>query len=280
MTVFHPPFDRTVVVGDVHGCIDELRELLDNVQLRAADRLVFLGDLMDRGPEPVACVRLVREVGAECIASNHDEKHVRWRAHHHREAAGGKNNPIRFTKLQAEQNLELRDEEIAWIAGLPMSIDLGHGWHAIHAGLEPSKTFEEQSDSPALLRTRFINEDGTAYTAKDADAPDPTDKWFWSQRWRGPESIVYGHHIHRFAGPRIDEKTTDLFGPGRALKLVTCIGIDTGCYAGGRLTAMILQEGSYAFEHVDARRVYQPLSDKYGANRPQPLSRAKEAQGG
>ena len=53
----------------------------------------------------------------------------------------------------------------------------------------------------------------------------------------------------------------------------TCVGIDTGCYAGGRLTAMILMpDGRYWFEWVKAHAVYEPLSDKYGPNRPKPLT--------
>jgi bis(5'-nucleosyl)-tetraphosphatase (symmetrical) len=265
---------RTIVIGDVHGCADELDELLMSLELQASDRLVFLGDLMDRGPYPARCVRRVRLLGAECTASNHDEKHVRYRRHELIRKATGKKNPVKFDAVRAEENAMLSDDDIAWIAALPMSIDLGTGWHAVHAGLEPCKTFAEQKDSSALLRTRFINEDGTAYSAKDPYAPDPTDKWFWTERWHGPESIVYGHHIHRFLGPRIDSHEYGAFGSGTR---ATCVGIDTGCYAGGRLTAMILlPTGEYWFEHVDAKRVYEPLSDKYGADKPEPLMRTRQ----
>jgi bis(5'-nucleosyl)-tetraphosphatase (symmetrical) len=260
---------RTVVIGDVHGCYHELCELLETVKAIPNDRLVFLGDLMDRGPAPALCVRYVRMLGAECTASNHDEKHVRWHNHEAARLATGKKNPIRFGERQAEESRALNADDVAWIASLPMSIDLGAGWHAIHAGLEPCKTFAEQRESKALLRTRFVNEDDTAYNAKDHSAPDPTDKWFWSERWRGPESIVYGHHIHRFLGPTIHQRS----GIGTDHANV-CVGIDTGCYAGGRLTAMILlPDGSYYFEHVNARQIYEPLSDKYGPNRPEPLAR-------
>lgn len=252
---------RTIAIGDVHGCLAELEELLMTLRVTSSDRVVMLGDFMDRGPDPVGVVRLVRDAGFESTASNHDEKHVRWRGHHNREASGGKKNPIRFTNEQRAQNLALTDDDIAWLAGLPMSIDLGNGWHAIHAGLEPCKTFSEQMDSQSLLRTRFINDDGTAYTSKDREAPDPTDKWYWSERWHGPESIVYGHHIHGLIGPRVDSHEYGDFG-SRAI--AACVGIDTGCYAGGRLTAMVLMsDGQFWFEHVKAKQVYFPLSDKY-----------------
>lgn len=258
---------KTVVIGDVHGCLAELDELLQTLALRPPYRVVMLGDFMDRGPDPVGVVRRVRELGFESVASNHDEKHVRWHKHEAARLATGKKNPIKFTERQAGESRSLNADDVAWIASLPMSIDIGCGWHAIHAGLEPCKTFAEQKDSQSLLRTRFINDDGTAYSAKDRNEPDPTDKWFWSERWHGPESIVYGHHIHRFLGPRIDQRSG--VGGGHAN---VCAGIDTGCYAGGRLTAMILlPDGQFHFEWATARAVYEPLSDKYGANRPEPL---------
>jgi len=244
---------RTIIIGDVHGCIDELEELITLLELRASDRLVFLGDFMDRGPQPARCVRLARELGAAAVQSNHDEKHVRWHLHEEVRKTTGKKNPIKFDERRTAESELLSDADVRWLASLPMSLDLGGDWYAVHAGLEPCKSFAEQRDSKALLRTRFVNEDGTAYSARDPDAPDPTDKWHWAERWYGPESIVYGHHIHRFLGPAIAERHIGVAN--------TCVGIDTGCYAGGRLTAMILMpDGRYWF------------SDKYGPNRPKPLT--------
>jgi bis(5'-nucleosyl)-tetraphosphatase (symmetrical) len=262
---------RTIVIGDVHGCIRELEELLGrlnpNTEPTFGDRIVFLGDLMDRGPDPVACVRLARAMNAQIVRSNHDEKHFRWRRHHRVQKLVGKKNPIKFTDAQIVQNLHLTESDLDWFAMAPLWLSLGNNWFAVHAGLEPAKTFDEQKDCDALMRTRYINEDGTAFTPKDG-ANDPTDKWYWAQRWFHPEKIVYGHHIHSLINPRTDEHRLGDFNS----KLTTkCIGIDTGCYAGGRLTAMVLRaDGSYEFEHAKARRCYVELSEKYGANRPQP----------
>lgn len=267
---------RTIIIGDVHGCLAELLELIELLHLTQDDRVVFLGDLVDRGPDSVGVVRLVRQEGWECLMGNHEEKHIRWRRHELTRRKTGKKNPIlHFDETMARHNLALTDDDVAWMASLPLSIHLGGTWRAVHAGLEPCKTYEEQKDCQSVLRTRFIEEDGTAYTPKDGDAPDPTDKWFWSQRWRGPESIVYGHHIHKFLGPQIGMYFVNRFDTDQISKPVHCVGIDTGCYAGGRLTAMILQEdGRYYFEHVDAISVHYPLSEKYGPTRPKPLYRA------
>lgn len=78
---------RTLVVGDVHGCVAELRALLDVVDFDGArDNLVFVGDLVNKGPSSLAVVRLARELGALGVRGNHDEralKHWRnWRRAH------------------------------------------------------------------------------------------------------------------------------------------------------------------------------------------------------
>ena len=73
---------RTLVIGDVHGCLDELRALLVRCSFDgASDRLVLLGDLLDRGPDPVGCVQFARELGAESVVGNHEETHLRFRSH-------------------------------------------------------------------------------------------------------------------------------------------------------------------------------------------------------
>ncbi|HEX8909086.1 MAG TPA: metallophosphoesterase, partial [Anaeromyxobacteraceae bacterium] len=59
---------RTIVVGDVHGCLEELDELLRLVELRPGfDRLVFVGDLLDRGPDSLGVVRRARELRARSV---------------------------------------------------------------------------------------------------------------------------------------------------------------------------------------------------------------------
>src|SRR6516164_9026001 len=72
---------RDIVIGDVHGCRDELHELLRVVGYRAPDRLVFTGDLVDRGPDSVGVVRDVRKLGAVAVMGNHDEWYARYYAH-------------------------------------------------------------------------------------------------------------------------------------------------------------------------------------------------------
>ena len=75
---------RTIIIGDVHGCLDELDELLALIRPAAGDHIHFLGDLVDRGPDSLGVVRRVRALfsefpGSVCIAGNHEDKALRYR---------------------------------------------------------------------------------------------------------------------------------------------------------------------------------------------------------
>src|SRR5690349_22498966 len=65
---------RTIVIGDLHGCYDEAVALLRKLAVQPSDRVIFAGDLVDRGPKPRECVELAMQ--HECILGNHEEKHL------------------------------------------------------------------------------------------------------------------------------------------------------------------------------------------------------------
>jgi hypothetical protein len=65
---------RLIVVGDVHGCFDELRMLLEMCAYSSVqDSLIFVGDLVNKGPSSAAVVKFARSVGAYCVRGNHDD---------------------------------------------------------------------------------------------------------------------------------------------------------------------------------------------------------------
>jgi hypothetical protein len=233
----------TIVIGDVHGCIEELDELIRLVDPHRSHRLVFAGDLMDRGPDPAGVVRRVRELRAECVMGNHDEKHVRWGRHQQKAAANPDyRNPMRPLSPEGlAQHAALRSDDLEFLAALPLTIDLGDGWFVAHAGAAPNRTFAKQKPA-VLLRCRWVDESG----AMISQALRPESAKHWAQAWRGPEHIIYGHHVHDRQNIKID----------RTLE-TTCVGIDTGCCFGGQLTAYVLETGEVA--QVPARREYAKL---------------------
>jgi len=236
---------RTIVVGDVHGCLDEFRELLNLLSFsEESDRLVQVGDLMDRGPDPIECVRYARKIGAVVIMGNHEEKHVRWRRHEVKRILTGKKNPMKpFSLKRAAQNADLTEEEIEWMSKLPLTYKLESGFVVVHGGLEPAFSVDGQSD--AVLRVRYVDEEGKKVGYARGSMKQPENTVYWAEKWGGPESIIYGHARHSLT-PRVDK-----FEEG------CCYGIDTGCVFGGRLTAMILtSDGDPEFVQVHARKAY------------------------
>jgi len=207
---------RTIVVGDVHGCLAELDELLRLVELRPGfDRLVFVGDLIDRGPDSVGVVRRARELRARSVAGNHEEKHLRW-------ARTGAPSQAR-----RPPGARLSPADLAWLGSLPPWLRLDGGWAVVHGGLAPARTLAAQRKDE-VLRLRLVDDRGDMVVA--TRAPPPPGAAPWATRWRGPESVVYGHHVHDLDTPRVDEPAAG----------VRCVGLDTGCCYGGRLSALVL----------------------------------------
>ena len=76
---------RHIFIGDVHGMLDELTNLLRKLELRKDDQIVFVGDLLDKGPDSAAVVRLVRNLSTThsvvLVLGNHEDTHARYRKH-------------------------------------------------------------------------------------------------------------------------------------------------------------------------------------------------------
>lgn len=70
---------RTLIFGDVHGCIHELRALIDQFDPQPGDRMVSAGDLVHKGPDDSAVVRLCRELGVELTLGNHEQQQANFR---------------------------------------------------------------------------------------------------------------------------------------------------------------------------------------------------------
>jgi hypothetical protein len=237
---------RTIVVGDVHGCLEELDELLRLVQLRAGfDRLVFVGDLLDRGPDSVGVLRRARELGASSVLGNHESKHLRWARHEAwRRRDPSHRNPLRpFSPERMAEHRRLSADDLSWLAALPTVLRLDGSWAVIHAGLSPRRRLDAQVREE-VIRMRLVDTDGHMVAQRRGAIPPHLEPW--ATRWPGPESIIYGHHVHGLDEPRVDAPHNG----------VRCVGLDTGCCYGGRLSALILPAEEIV--SVPARARYAP----------------------
>ena len=243
--------NRDIIIGDTHGCAEEVRELLRLVGWRrgvSGLRLFFAGDLIDRGPDPVGCVRIAREEGAIVVKGNHDEKATRYLRHEERRRATGKSNPMRPPPESKKAQWEaLAGEDALWLEALPTTVEVRPGWLLVHGGFEDVPMGKQRDDK--VIRCRYIDPvTGSMVGFKEGSLEQPPNTVYWSERWRGPDNVVYGHAVHSLEAPRID--SYDGFA---------CYGIDTGCCFGGRLTAMILTEGGPDFVQVNAHAKYADL---------------------
>ncbi len=123
----------TYVIGDLQGCYEPLRRLLDRIDFDPAkDRLWFVGDLVNRGPDSLACLRFVKSLGqgALVVLGNHD-LHLLARAE-------GETRNTRKDNLDDILTAPDRDELLAWLRGRPlMHHDPDKGFSMVHAGLPP-----------------------------------------------------------------------------------------------------------------------------------------------
>lgn len=250
---------RIVLIGDIQGCIDEFRSLIDAVRPDSYDKVILLGDLLDRGPDGAACVRFARDNGFLSVVGNHDDKHWRWRKHQQRVEMGLQpDNPVRLSDAQRADNDRMSDDDIEWIGSLPPMIQFAPGYLAVHGGFLPTrrKPWQEQKRAE-MMRVRWVKEDTGGFCAIGEDKYEqPQGCVYWTTVWDAPENVVYGHNVLSLDRPTIDYGRNR---PGVPAGSGDCYSLDTGCCFGGHLTAMILEAGREPyFMQAKALRTYSP----------------------
>jgi len=232
------PFD---IVGDVHGCADELEEILARLDYAPDDagvyrhpggrRLVFLGDLVDRGPRTPDVLRIVMRATAAgaalAVPGNHDDK--LFRALRGRKVQLSHGLQESLDQLAAEPP-EFREEMAEFIHSLPSHYVLDGGRLVVaHAGMR------QAMQGRAHGRVRDFALYGE--TSGETDEFGLPVRYNWAADYRGEAAVVYGH--------------TPVPEPEW---LNRTINIDTGCVFGGRLTALRWPERELVT--VPARRTY------------------------
>ncbi len=222
---------RTLIVGDVHGCREELEDLLEESGFEEGDQLVLVGDLVAKGPDSLGVIRLLRELGARAVRGNHDQHCLKWW-----DAKCAGNEAPRLRPAHQQVADELEDEDWRWLAALPFWIELPeHDALVVHGGLLPDVPLEEQ-DPDDLMNMRSILDDGTATRSYEEGTP-------WASVWPGPRLVVFGHDALRGLQNRPHS-----------------VGLDTGCVYGGWLTGLWLPRRDLV--SVPARGTYtQPGKD-------------------
>ncbi len=247
----HGPFD---IIGDVHGCCDELETLLGQLGYSETGlpgdepvwgarafahpegrKAVFLGDLVDRGPRIVDTLRLVRNMvavgSALCVPGNHDMKLLR--------KLRGKN--VQLTHGLAESVAEI--EKLPDSVRAPFGKDLAEFLDSLvsHYVLDDGKLVVAHAGMKQEMQGRGSGQ--VRQFALYGETTGETDefglpvRYNWAAEYRGPALVVYGH--------------TPVPEPEW---LNRTVNIDTGCVFGGRLTALRYPEKEFVC--VPAARTY------------------------
>lgn len=219
---------RTLVVGDVHGCADELRALLRACAFASGDEVVFVGDLVAKGPDSRGVLVIYRELGARGTRGNHDAHVLRWADARDRDAPLP---ALGSSHMQVAESLDARDWETLRSLRLWLRLP-AHDALVVHAGLVPGVPLERQAPRD-LMNLRTVLPDGTGSTRPDDGAP-------WASAWPGPELVLFGHHARR-----------------GLQRHAHAIGLDTGCVYGGQLSACVLPEREIV--SVPAQRAWAPV---------------------
>jgi hypothetical protein len=200
---------RIIAVGDIHGCAGEFEELLGKLALTRADRLVLLGDLVNRGPDSARVIALARRHAHRSLLGNHELRLLNYRR---------TGDPTHLKKSDYETLEQLSAKDWEYLAQMPLMLSVPDcNTVLVHGGFMPGRPWRGQ---PARIVTRIqvIGPDGEPH--KRSDYPDAPH---WSEKWQGPPFVIYGHT------PR-----------AAPLRAKWSLGIDTACVQGGALTACIL----------------------------------------
>lgn len=235
-----PSMSATIIIGDVHGCADELARLLKIIQAGPGDRLIQLGDLINKGPDSPGCIALAREHRLTCLIGNHEDRLIRARNAGTHPSALKPDDAITLAAIT-------QAADWAWLAALSDWVSLdAEAAVCVHGGFLPG-TDQPWSEQPRSITSQIQVLAPGDRPGKRSDWPDSPA---WADFWTGPPTIYYGHT------PRPEPYPSPW-----------ALGLDTGCVYGGRLTALVLPEQRLVT--VQAARVYSPGNGDLYARRPE-----------
>lgn len=237
---------RIAIVGDVHGCYEELMDLVNDIGFYEGkiDKLIFVGDVIDKGPYPKQVIEWLKTWEACCafVMGNHEEKHLRYHIHERRV----RKNPNYKNPMTVSPDFLRNREELLKITTFdPYKFmdSWNHYYYVldeqkhliVHGGIMPG--FKAEDMHPKIItRVRYLKSDTEMAHIDEITADMP----FWTEKYNGPEKVIFGHQP--FHEPHISAHA---------------IGIDTGCVHGNKLSAYMCWDGSIV--SVPAAKTYYGL---------------------
>ena len=199
---------RTFAIGDVHGCLGELKALVARIQPTSQDRLIFLGDLVNRGPDSAGVIRYVRQLrNRRCLMGNHERRLLAYRR-------TGDASILKSYDVATIESLEPEDWD--FIDNFDLFLEVPRAQAVfVHGGFLPWLPWYQQPE--AVMLNLQVVEPATRLWGKRTDM---TDSPSWQNFWEGPPFVICGHT------PRLE-----------VFRRPWSMCIDTACVYGGKLTA-------------------------------------------
>ena len=239
-------FDEVIVIGDIHGCYDELIQLLDQIKDNILDSnqnndsnnntnrilKLFVGDLVNKGPKSKEVIQLMIDNKDSCLSvrGNHDEVVIKQYLQYESE---GETGLLEKNKWMTQ----LTRKQIEYLISMPYTISIPSlNALVVHAGILPNVDLNQQNIKDMIEMRNLVIED--EFTGKMRAVSSHKTGEPWVNHWSGPQHIYFGHDAKR--------------------KLQTppfCTGLDTGLVYGNDLTAVFIhgpRNGSYVSVKANA----------------------------
>lgn len=224
------------IIGDVHGCFDELIEMIAKLNVISLEekkelQVIFVGDLVGKGPESAKVVNYVRTMTSSLserermVRGNHDALLLIYANSEELKNNGSEYGNIAKTMSQ---------EEVNYLQDSVYSLFIEeYNTYVVHAGLKPG-THPIDNLNNDLMTARDVLPNGEL-TSKPNSEPGSRP---WASVWDGPQQVVFGHDAAR-----------------KLQRYAYATGLDTGCCYGGKLSALILNTNQII--QVDAKKEYK-----------------------
>lgn len=219
----HP--GKIYAIGDVHGCSRELEDLLNLLDLGQHDMVVFVGDLVNRGPNSAEVLKIARELpGSYCLLGNHELRLLRYHESQDRSI---------LKDYDWETIPKLTDADWRFMREFHLNLHFpGLQTVIVHGGFLPNIPWDDQP-ADVVTQIQVYNKKSGAWGKRS----DVSNGETWMKYWHGPPYVVTGHT------PR-----------SKVVRTKWSICIDTGCAYGGKLTAYELT--GQKIIQVKARETY------------------------
>jgi len=252
---FVEKFDEVLVIGDIHGCYDELIQLLaqindnakdgnedsNNNQQNESNRILklFVGDLVNKGPKSSEVIDFMMNNSESCLSvrGNHDEVVIKQYLLFE---SGGES-------ALKEKNLWMKflsRKQIDYLISMPYTISIPSlNALVVHAGIVPNVELNHQNITNLIEMRNLISDQSNGNLKGKLTATSSHSKGEpWVKKWLGPQHIYFGHDAKR-----------------RLQRTHFCTGLDTGCVYGNFLSAIFIagpRKGSLV--SVKAKAVHSP----------------------